>query len=347
MKKSNKILLYGLLISILYIITCVYTHINKPKSITTTKKEVPKLSIKSVDTNSKKNKNNIKNDINDTKHQSTLEYKIKDGKVTIAGNMAILDDEDALKISMMKFCKRGNCDRTILFSADKKMPSWKNLAKEIIDIFYEENITSALFSADKYGNITISGELLTQKSKDKITQIIKQNGIHNLKNNTHLAVLKLKDETIPKNNNTKNSIAIENNITIEKRITIEDNNSDVFDIAQNQITELLATQKITFYRNHARIKNSGIKVLNKIIKIIKDIPNVKIEVRGYTDAGGKRSINKWISFQRAKSVKNYLSNHGINSKDIEAKGLGEDDLLDENAPYSPLNRRVEIEIKRK
>lgn len=329
MKKSNKILLYGLLVSILYIVLCVSIQKNRMvvKSETMPKHEVQKVSLESVDRNV-----NIK-----SKHhnKSNLDYKIENGVITIAGNMPILDDNDSLKKTMMRFCGEEYCDRTIMFSADREEPFWKNLAKDFIDLFYEENLTNASFVADEFGNISIGGELLTNKAKDKIIQIIKSNNSIHIKDNTHLKVL-----TLPKETPKISEVEIDVNNSIDKNI-------DVVDIAQNRVTELLATKKINFVRNHARITRRGIQTLKEVIAIIKDIPDIKIIVKGYTDAGGKRAINRWISKERAKSVKNYLGSHGINPRDIEVKGFGEDYLLYEDNPYSPLNRRVEIEIKRK
>jgi OOP family OmpA-OmpF porin len=70
-------------------------------------------------------------------------------------------------------------------------------------------------------------------------------------------------------------------------------------------------------------------------------------VKGYTDASGDEKINLWISQERAKSVKRYLGKHGIPLKNITAKGFGESELLYGDKPYSELNRRVEIEIRRR
>ena len=158
----------------------------------------------------------------------------------------------------------------------------------------------------------------------------------------------------------KNVTTIEDE-TIEENITSTDTNSskdivadvennsieDDVEIAQNRITEILKEKKINFYRNRAKLTPQSKKVLKEIIAIIKDIPDIKVYVKGYTDASGKKSVNKWISKARAKSVKLYLGSHGINPDIIEYEGYGEDNLLYKDKPYSPLNRRVEIEIKRR
>jgi len=337
MKKSNKILLFGLLIGILYIVLCIYIQKDKisaklsPVTAITTNNKVQEIALEpKVDTN------------NSTKNKPTLEYKIENGVITIAGNMPILDDNDKLKKTMMRFCGEEYCDRTILFSSDREKPLWKNIAQEFIDLFYDENLTNASFVADKFSNIFVDGELLTQRAKDKIVQIINSNKSIHIIDNTHLKVLTLAKE-IPKISKAK----IDVNKSLDKNITIVDTTLDVVEIAQNKISELLESQRINFVRNHARLTKKSIHTLKEIISILKDIPNIEIIVKGYTDAGGKRDINRWISEVRAKRVKEYLGSHGIDIHNIKSKGFGEDDLLDEKNPYNPLNRRVEIEIIRR
>jgi len=359
MKKSTKILIYGILISILYILICLYIY-NRDKI----KKEpllVPNISNKQHNPQNIEHKTktplikSVKTDLKSKpkkegyKH-SILEYKIENGVITIAGNMPLLDSEDKLKKSMMRLCSEEYCDRTIVFSADREMPKWKDFAKEVIDFFYEENLTDASFEADEYGNIDISGELLTQRSQDRINQIIKDSNISNITNHTSLKLLRLENINREGKNESIANISKENKI-IENRqnSNLEENSTLQNQIAkaQEQISKLLVEKKIHFYRNKAKITYGSKRVLNEIIRIIKDIPDVKVIVKGYTDASGEREINQWISSERAKRVKNYLGSHGINPKDITAQGFGEDDLLYPNKPYSPLNRRVEIEIERK
>ncbi len=155
----------------------------------------------------------------------------------------------------------------------------------------------------------------------------------------------IEDTNIEKNI-TKSDTNSSKNITIDNNIK-QDNTKDNIEVAQDKIVEILKEQKINFYRNRAKLTPQSKRTLKEVIAIIKDIPNIKIDVRGYTDASGKKAVNKWISKARAKSVKLYLGSHGINPEIIDYKGFGEDDLLYKDKPYSPLNRRVEIEIKRR
>ena len=334
MKKSSKILLYGILVSILFIASCLYMEkmvsVDRDDSVVENISDGEKeISIESVLS---------KND-RELEEQSTIEYKIGKGVISIDGRMPLLDISDPLKNSMMKMCGLVHCDRPIIFSPDVKTPKWKSFAKEIIDLFYEENLSYAYFFADKNSNITIGGELLSKVSKDKLDFLLEKYKQFTIDNRIKLKILEV----------VKKEVVVEPNIreaNTTKINTIKEHSSDI-EVAQEEIVNILKDKKINFVRNRARITKKGIETLNEIIVVLKKVPDVKIEVRGYTDASGKRAINRWISEERAKSVRNYLGSSGINPVNIEAKGFGEDNLLYEDKPYSKLNRRVEIGIKRR
>lgn len=137
--------------------------------------------------------------------------------------------------------------------------------------------------------------------------------------------------------NEKNLKTIEKNSTIQEHI----------DTTQREISNLIETERIYFYRNKSKLTNKSKRTLNKVATILKGIPDIIITVNGYTDASGNRKTNEWISSERAKTVKKYLETQGVNPEIIEAKGFGESGLRYPNKPYSTLNRRIEVEIKRK
>lgn len=71
--------------------------------------------------------------------------------------------------------------------------------------------------------------------------------------------------------------------------------------------------------------------------------SIKISLQGHTDMYGSESYNKELSIRRAESAKNYLvNNFNINPNRITTLGFGFERLEDENNPYSPENRRVEV-----
>jgi outer membrane protein OmpA-like peptidoglycan-associated protein len=333
MKKSTKILIYGLLGSISFIASCLYIE-NRAfieKQMEENSKDKKEISI-----NSRLDKNG--SNYNETGDPSFLDYKIDKGVISIVGEMPLLGSHDSLKKSINRLCGVLHCERSISFSPNVQIPAWKDFAIKIIDLFYEESLSYANFSVDKNNRITIGGEFSTEESKERLTNLLKKYQQYDIKDNTNLKVLKLKISKDKVEQNTTN-------INITKKSVIEI--KDKIETVQEEIINILKNKKINFIRNRAKITQKGIETLNEIVVILKKVPDAKIEVRGYTDASGKRSINKWISMERAKSVRNYLGSRGINPVNIEAKGFGEEGLLYEDKPYSELNRRVEIGIKRR
>jgi peptidoglycan-associated lipoprotein len=64
--------------------------------------------------------------------------------------------------------------------------------------------------------------------------------------------------------------------------------------------------------------------LNGLAKVLKDNPDISVEIDSHTDTRGDFEINKYISQQRAQSVVNYLSLNGISLKRLTAKGYGKE-----------------------
>ena len=65
-------------------------------------------------------------------------------------------------------------------------------------------------------------------------------------------------------------------------------------------------------------------------------------IAGHTDASGDADYNRRLSGRRAETVRRSLIDAGIDPKRLDARGFGEDELLDPANPRSGANRRVEI-----
>lgn len=68
--------------------------------------------------------------------------------------------------------------------------------------------------------------------------------------------------------------------------------------------------------------------LNAILKTLKENPNMKVTVTGWSDTKGSVAVNKRISRQRAEAVKTWLAKNGIEASRITAIGNGSDDTQD-------------------
>lgn len=115
---------------------------------------------------------------------------------------------------------------------------------------------------------------------------------------------------------------------------------------QIEINDYFRDNQIIFKRGSNNLTKQSFKYLEMITNILKENPNIKIEVAGHTDAAGARKLNQGISVGRAVAVKNLLIKNGIEKDRLKARGYGEDIPLVPNSPkgYSKVNRRVEFNI---
>lgn len=115
---------------------------------------------------------------------------------------------------------------------------------------------------------------------------------------------------------------------------------------QLDINSILSKNKINFKRRSTTITKESYSSVKEISEILKDNPNIKIEIAGHTDSRGKSSLNKRISQDRANSVKTALVALGVSKDNLTAVGYGEDFPIakDDANGLSEINRRVEFNI---
>lgn len=73
-------------------------------------------------------------------------------------------------------------------------------------------------------------------------------------------------------------------------------------------------------------------------------PNIRVTVVGHTDSTGSDAVNDPLSLDRAQSVRDYLSTHGVNARQITVSGRGSREPVATNGSDvgRAQNRRVEI-----
>ena len=100
------------------------------------------------------------------------------------------------------------------------------------------------------------------------------------------------------------------------------------------------------------LKGGAREELNKVITLMKDNPNLTLELGSHTDSRGNSQLNLDLSVKRAKSAVNYLIQRGgISKRRIVYKGYGEEMLLNEcedgvecSEEEHAINRRTELKI---
>jgi len=108
------------------------------------------------------------------------------------------------------------------------------------------------------------------------------------------------------------------------------------------------TLRVNFDTNKYTIRPVDLAELQKATEFLKQHPDAKIHVVGYTDSRGSAKHNQKLSENRAESVKKYLVGEAIAPEKITSEGKGAADPVGDNKTKEGqfLNRRVEIrEVK--
>jgi outer membrane protein OmpA-like peptidoglycan-associated protein len=118
---------------------------------------------------------------------------------------------------------------------------------------------------------------------------------------------------------------------------------------QLQPIELNATvrlKNIQFETNSAKLLPVSLVELDKLVQLMQENPQIKIQVSGYTDNIGAPADNLKLSNNRAKAVVDYLVNKGVDAKRLTWKGYGETKPIGDNKTEQgrSLNRRTEFTI---
>jgi outer membrane protein OmpA-like peptidoglycan-associated protein/tetratricopeptide (TPR) repeat protein len=98
-------------------------------------------------------------------------------------------------------------------------------------------------------------------------------------------------------------------------------------------------------KSYDLLENSKIE-LDKVVQLLKNNPEMHIQISGHTDDVGTGESNLVLSENRAKSVYEYFIEKGIDKKRLSFKGFGESKPVagNETPKGRALNRRTEIEI---
>lgn len=103
---------------------------------------------------------------------------------------------------------------------------------------------------------------------------------------------------------------------------------------------------IFFEHDRSELMPRSFVELKKLLKIMRQNPQLAIEVCGHTDSVGDDEYNQNLSEKRAKAVAEYLNNNGVEPSRTRFKGCGSaQPVADNNTPQGrQMNRRVEFVV---
>jgi len=97
------------------------------------------------------------------------------------------------------------------------------------------------------------------------------------------------------------------------------------------------------------IDEKSMKEVENIAAILKEYPNVKVKIGGYTDNTGTAEGNLKLSDERATNVKNALVNLGIGADRLTSEGFGQEHPVASNDTEEgkKQNRRIAVSVREK
>jgi len=103
---------------------------------------------------------------------------------------------------------------------------------------------------------------------------------------------------------------------------------------------------IFFRKGSYQLSKESYAELNRLTKLLKGYPGLKVEIGGHTDNTGDERSNMELSKNRARAVMDYLIEKGMPRNAIKAVGYGESrPVANNNTPEGKKkNRRVELTI---
>ncbi|NND76765.1 MAG: OmpA family protein [Flavobacteriales bacterium] len=117
--------------------------------------------------------------------------------------------------------------------------------------------------------------------------------------------------------------------------------------------EAFVFSNVYYELNSAELNSESEVVLDRLTVLLYNNPHVSIVIRSHTDSRATDKYNLKLSQKRAESVAAYLISRGIDVRRLDAKGMGERDLVNHcsngvectNEQHAE-NRRTEFEIRK-
>jgi outer membrane protein OmpA-like peptidoglycan-associated protein len=132
------------------------------------------------------------------------------------------------------------------------------------------------------------------------------------------------------------------NITLDTIMVLE----------RKERNKIFVLENIYFGFDSANIRPAAAKELNKLVTLLNDNSDLKIEMGSHTDSVASDAYNIQLSQRRAESTVNYLIQNGIDPNRLVAKGYGESKPIarntnpdgSDNPEGRQRNRRTEFKI---
>jgi outer membrane protein OmpA-like peptidoglycan-associated protein len=156
---------------------------------------------------------------------------------------------------------------------------------------------------------------------------------------------------IPKENQYEFTVKAPGYITFFEHIAMEPFREDDKIYRNIYLTPIENQQVFTlnnllFEQSKPTLLEDSYPALEKLVGIMMENPEMKIELAGHTDGLGSSKAKESLSYQRVERIKEFLVEFGIDRRRIETVGYGGSRPIapNDNEENRAKNRRVEIKV---
>jgi outer membrane protein OmpA-like peptidoglycan-associated protein/tetratricopeptide (TPR) repeat protein len=113
-----------------------------------------------------------------------------------------------------------------------------------------------------------------------------------------------------------------------------------------EVGSVIVLNNIFFDFNKSTLRPDSYAELDRLLKLLNDLPTLRIEISGHTDNIGSAAYNKTLSENRAKAVVDWLTGKGIKADRLTYVGYGFDKPIATNDTEEgrQMNRRTEFKV---
>ncbi|MDX2001926.1 MAG: OmpA family protein [Chitinophagales bacterium] len=189
----------------------------------------------------------------------------------------------------------------------------KNPNSKVIDFKPIDSATVTLFKLEN--GMKDMGSVYTDKN-GKFKYDLEKNSNYSVSGKKDGFLKRTVDATTKGKRDLKNTV-----ITVKVRILLE----RIYEEKDITIPNIYYDYDSTALRKESEV------VLDTIVNMMKDNPEIKVQIGSHTDSRGSDEYNAVLSQGRAESVVRYLISKGINPQRLTAKGYGESMLINKCA----------------
>lgn len=206
-----------------------------------------------------------------------------------------------------------------------------------------------------YNVVLIKGKVINAKTKKPVEATIKYEYLENGKN---AGIAKSNPKTgeyvitLPGGHRyayyavANGFLALNENIDLSSLEQYKEIRKDLL-LVPIEIGQKVVLNNIFFEYGKYELLEESFAELERVKQFMLEYPNIKISIEGHTDNIGSLSYNMQLSQNRAKAVRDWLVENGVQSNRIKYKGYGPKKPIAPNSTEEgrSRNRRVEFEIE--